>query len=181
MKKKFSRFLLRLFGWKVIVKVPDFPKCVICVAPHTSNWDFLIGKLAYLSIGRSAGFLIKKDWFIFPLNLIFKAMGGVPVDRNRKTDMVDQIVRRFRESNKFCIAVTPEGTRKKTTQWKKGFYYIALNARVPIVLAYLDYERRTVGLEEVFYPTGDEKADMSFIKNYFRHFKAKHPENFTIG
>lgn len=181
MKKKISAFLLRLFGWKVAVKVPDFPKCVICVAPHTSNWDFIIGKLAYLSVGRSAGFLIKKDWFFFPLNLIFKAMGGVPVDRKRKTDMVEQLVERFNANKHFCIAVTPEGTRKRNPYWKKGFYYIALNAHVPIVLAYIDYARKIVGLEEVFYPTGDEAADLAFIKSYYRHIKGKNPENFTTG
>ena len=85
MKKALSRFILKLFGWKVVVDVPDLKKCVICVAPHTSNWDFIIGKLAYLSIGRYAGFMIKKSWFFFPLNLIFKAMGGVPVDRKQRS------------------------------------------------------------------------------------------------
>ena len=83
MRKKVCRFILHLLGWKVEVSVPDYPKCVICVAPHTSNTDFFLGKLAYLSIGRHAGFLIKKDWFFFPLNIIFRSMGGIPVDRSK--------------------------------------------------------------------------------------------------
>lgn len=84
MKKRISHFILHLLGWKVEVSVPDYPKCVICVAPHTSNADFFLGKLAYMSIGRHAGFMIKKDWFFFPLNLILRSMGGVPVDRSKR-------------------------------------------------------------------------------------------------
>ena len=95
MRKKVCRFILHLLGWKVEVSVPDYPKCVICVAPHTSNTDFFLGKLAYLSIGRHAGFLIKKDWFFFPLNIIFRSMGGIPVDRSKHSDLIDQIVDKF--------------------------------------------------------------------------------------
>ena len=120
MRKKVCRFILHLLGWKVEVSVPDYPKCVICVAPHTSNTDFFLGKLAYLSIGRHAGFLIKKDWFFFPLNIIFRSMGGIPVDRSKHSDLIDQIVDKFNKHEHFNIAITPEATRKRNPDWKKG-------------------------------------------------------------
>ena len=102
------------------------------MAPHTSNWDFIIGKLAYTSAGLTAHFMIKKEWFVFPFNLVFKSMGGIPVSRNRHTRLVDQVVKVMKESKVFNIAITPEGTRQRTENWKKGFYYIALEAGVPI-------------------------------------------------
>ncbi|MCH5329191.1 MAG: lysophospholipid acyltransferase family protein [Coprobacter sp.] len=180
MKKALCRFLLSLAGWRVVVRVPAMDKCVICVAPHTSNWDFIIGKLAYLSIGRQAGFLIKKSWFFFPFNLIFKLMGGVPVDRDRRTDLTDQIVERFNSKERFAIAITPEATRKRNQEWKKGFYYIALKANVPIVLAYLDYGKKEVGLSRTVIPTGNYEEDMVIIKNSYRNVTARHPQNFAL-
>jgi 1-acyl-sn-glycerol-3-phosphate acyltransferase len=155
MKRAISSFILRLFGWTVEVDVPDYPKCVICVAPHTSNWDFFIGKLAYLSIGRYAGFMMKKEWFFPPLGSLLTSMGGVPVSRDRHTDMVSQLVEIFKSRKRFSIAITPEATRKANADWKKGFYYIARDAEVPIVLAYIDYKDKEVGIKKVFMPTGD--------------------------
>ena len=180
MKKAISRFILHIAGWKVICTIPDLEKCVICVAPHTSNWDFILGKLAYLSLGRFAGFLIKKDWFFFPFNVIFKSMGGVPVDRDRKTDLVDQIAQQFKIRKRFSVAITPEATRKRNPNWKMGFYYIALKAEVPIVLAYLDYKKKEIGLTENFYPTGDEQTDLKKIKEFYRNKNGRFPERFAI-
>lgn len=179
--RSFSRFMLRLFGWTVDVSLPDYPKCVICVAPHTSNWDFILGKLAYLSIGRKAGFLMKKDWFFFPLGALFRSMGGVPVERSRKTDLVEQLVRMYRSNDRFAVAITPEATRKRNPDWKRGFYYIALEAQVPIVLAYIDYKYKRIGLNRMIEPTGDIEADMKDIKAYYRDFNGRYPENFSVG
>ena len=176
-----SSFILRLFGWTVEVDVPDYPKCVICVAPHTSNWDFFIGKLAYLSIGRYAGFMMKKEWFFFPLGLIFKAVGGIPVDRSRNTSLVDQMANKFAESKQFHLAITPEGTRKPNPNWKKGFYFIALKAQVPIMLIGIDYPTKTITSTKAIMPTGDIEKDMHEIKLYFKDFQGKNPENFSIG
>ena len=180
MKKALSRFILKLFGWKVVVDVPDLKKCVICVAPHTSNWDFIIGKLAYLSIGRYAGFMIKKSWFFFPLNLIFEAMGGVPVDRKQRSELTDQIVEQFNCRERFGIAITPEATRKRNSDWKKGFYFIALKAHVPIVLAYIDYRKKEVGLSRTFVPTGDYDRDIVIIKDFYKNVTARNPHNFAL-
>ena len=181
MKRAISSFILRLFGWTVEVDVPDYPKCVICVAPHTSNWDFFIGKLAYLSIGRYAGFMMKKEWFFFPLGILFKAVGGIPVNRGRKSSLVEQMAEVFAKRPKFHLAITPEGTRKRNPNWKKGFYYIALKAQVPIVLIGIDYNTKTVTSTKAIMPSGDIEKDMREIKLYFKDFKGKHPENFSIG
>ena len=128
MKKAISKALLRLAGWKLGPVVEDVPKCVICVAPHTSNWDFIVGKLFYTALGRNASFLIKKEWFFFPFNILFSWLGGVPVDRHQRTSVTDQMVEVFNKRKIFQLAVTPEGTRKKVEEWKKGFYYIAEKA-----------------------------------------------------
>ena len=127
MKKAFCRFLLRLMGWKIgSQEGVETRKCVICVAPHTSNMDFLLGELYYGAIGCHASFLIKKEWFRFPFNIIFGSLGGVPIDRSRHTSITDQMAKCFRSRDHFQLAVTPEGSRKKNEEWRKGFYYIAL-------------------------------------------------------
>lgn len=148
MKKAISKALLRLAGWKLGPVVEDVPKCVICVAPHTSNWDFLVGKLFYTSIGRNARFLIKKEWFFFPFNLLFNWLGGVPVDRHKRTSVTDQMVEIFNSREEFQLAITPEGTRKRAEEWKKGFYYIAQKANVPILMAFWTIRRKRPVLKE---------------------------------
>lgn len=178
-KVMFSKFILKLFGWKVICTVPDFPKCIICVAPHTSNWDFVLGKLAYWSVGRDAGFLIKESWFFFPMNLIFKALGGIPVSRKRGASLSEVIIDRFRHSDRMSIAITPEGTRAKVTEWRTGFLHIAYEADVPIILGAIDATTKEIHLQEVFKATGDLKADMAAIKKYYRPFTGIKPDNFT--
>ena len=120
MKKAIYSFIyFRLLGWKMNVTVPNYDKCVVCAAPHTTNLDLFIGKLFYGAWGRKTSFMMKKDWFFFPLGLIFKAVGGIPVDRSRKTSLVDQMAHKFAESKKFHLAITPEGTRKRNPNWKK--------------------------------------------------------------
>lgn len=176
-----SALILKLAGWKLEVKAPDFDKCIICVAPHTSNWDFIIGKLAYSAIGRKAGFLMKSEWFFFPLGLFFRAIGGIPVVRDRKggQSMVAAIVDKFNASERLAIAITPEGTRSRTAKWRTGFLYISLQAHVPCVLAAIDYKRKLVVLDRVFRPSGDVEADMRAIKDYYKPFEGKNPEKFT--
>ena len=122
----FSKLILRILGWKVTVTVPDYPKCIICVAPHTSNLDFIFGKLAYMSVGRQAGFLMKESWFKWPLGYFFRSIGGVPVARkNKKFSLVDVLVEKFKNTDKLAIAITPEGTRSRTSKWHTGFLEIS--------------------------------------------------------
>ena len=182
MKKAIYSFIYyRLLGWKTNVTVPNYDKCVICAAPHTTNLDLFIGKLFCGAIGRKTSFMMKKEWFFFPLGLIFRAVGGIPVDRKRKTSLVDQMAQQFANSKKFHLAITPEGTRKRNPNWKKGFYYIALKAQVPIVLIGIDYATKTISSTKAIMPTGDIEKDMREIKLYFKNFKGKYPENFSIG
>ena len=179
MKKGLSKFILKLMGWKVGKVLPEVDKCVIAVAPHTSNMDFIIGKLAYTAIGRTANFLIKKDWFFFPFNHLFNSIGGIPVDRDRRTSITDKLAVEFEKRDKFQLAITPEGTRKPTRKWKKGFYYIAFKANVPIVLIALDYGTKTVSFLDTFYPTGDTDGDITIIRSKYNQIEAKHPEQFV--
>ena len=182
MKKAIYSFIYyRLLGWKTNVTVPNYDKCVICAAPHTTNFDLFIGKLFYGALGRKTSFMMKKEWFFFPLGLIFKAVGGIPVDRGRKTSLVDQMVHHFNECKKFHLAITPEGTRKANPNWKKGFYYISLKAQVPIVSIGIDYEKKTISATKAIMPSGDINKDMREIKLYYKDFKGKHPENFALG
>ena len=177
----FSKWLLKKLGWTVKIEIGEIPdKCVICVAPHTSNWDLIMGKLAYWSLGKDARFLIKKSWTVFPLSLVINRMGAIPVDRTRKTDVTKQVAKLFDEHDKFQVAVAPEGTRKHNPNWKKGFYYIALEAHVPIVLACMDYAKKEMSFGKLFIPTGDIEKDMTEIQSFYIGASGKNPKDFAI-
>lgn len=178
--RSFSKFILNLFGWKVTGETNLPNKSVICVAPHTSNWDLILGLLVYKSMGRTASFLIKKEWFFFPMNLLFKSLGGIPVDRSKKTSLTEQLAEVYAKKEEFQLAITPEATRKLNTEWKKGFYFIAQAANVPIVVAALDYGLKEAQFKKVFIPTGDVDADIEQIKSYYTGVTAKHPELFSL-
>lgn len=179
MKKIYSSFL-RLLGWKVKVDIQLPNKCILCVAPHTSNWDLPLGLVAYRSIGQKVSFLIKKDWFFFPMNLIFGSLGGIPVDRSKKTSLTDQIADIFNSKDYFHLAITPEGTRKVASEWKMGFYYIALAAKVPIVIISFDYKFKEIKLHEAFFPTGDMDKDLAHIKSFYKNINARFPKQFNL-
>jgi 1-acyl-sn-glycerol-3-phosphate acyltransferase len=175
--RKINRFILRLFGWKIDEKVPEGVKqCVICVGPHTSNYDFIIGKMAFNYYGVKASYLIKKELFFPPLGWFLKAMGGIPVDRKANNNFTDQATEYFKNNDTMFMVFTPEGTRSYNPKWKKGFYYIAQNANVPIYIAYMDYERKIGGFLELFHPTGDVDADIRYIKTRLSQFKGRFPE-----
>lgn len=179
--KKLSRFILKLAGWKSVVTTAEPLKSILCVVPHTSNWDFIIGKLFYWAEGRKAGFLMKKSWFFFPVGNMLRAMNGIPVDRSRNNSVVQQMILEFAKKDKMHLAITPEGTRKLNKRWKLGFYHIAVGAGVPIQLAYIDYQKKEMGIKEVFYPTGDEKADLKHIYAYYKENAGpRFPESFAV-
>lgn len=172
--------ILKYFGWSVDISVPDYPKCIICVAPHTSNWDFILGELAIRSVGRSAGFMMKSSWFFFPLGPIFKAIGGVPVERKKKKgSLVEAMVQRFKTEERLVIAITPEGTRKRVTNWHTGFLRIAYEADVPIALGAIDAATKHIQVSDIFQPTGDIEADIKAIKHFYRPFTGLKPHNFS--
>ena len=167
-------------GWKEDVDQPTPDKCIICIAPHTSNWDFFIGKTYYTALGRTSNFLMKKEWFFWPLGPMFRRMGGIPVERSRHTSLTDQLAKLAFESTHFSLAVTPEGTRSRNTEWKRGFYYIALKAKLPILLYGIDFATKTIVCKRTLIPSGDVETDMRIIADYFKNFKGKHPENFAL-
>lgn len=178
-KRSLCRGILHLLGWKIVMKGDDVPKCVICVAPHTSNLDFTMGKLFYNAIGGKAKFLIKKEWFVFPLNILFSSMGGIPINRSKSSSTTEQLAEEFAKRDTFHLAITPEGTRKKTQEWKKGFYYIALKAGVPIQVAYIDYGKKEVGIKATFYPTGNVDEDILAIRSMYEGISGYHKRNFA--
>jgi len=177
-KKEFSKWLLSRMGWTIGAAGDDMPKCVICLAPHTSNSDFIIGQLFYAVVGWRASFLIKKEWFFPPLSFVFKSMGGIPIDRKKNQSMTEQLAREFILRDSFRLIVTPEGTRKKVNEWKRGFYYIALKAKVPIQMAYIDYGKKILGIGTTFYPTGNADEDIRAIRSYYKGMRGRHQERF---
>lgn len=172
--------LFKWMGWKAEVDQPCPEKCIICVAPHTSNWDFLIAKSYYTAIGRTSNFLMKKEWFRGPLGTVFRSMGGIPVERSRHTSLTDQLAETAAKAERFSLAVTPEGTRSRVTQWKRGFYYIALKAKLPILLYAIDFPSKRIVCKRTLVPSGDVEKDMREIMDYYKDFKGKHPEKFAI-
>lgn len=175
-KKIFFGFM----GWTEHVTVPRHDKCIICVAPHTSNWDFIIAELYYHAIGRKAGFLMKEEWFFWPLGYFFKKMGGIPVRRSKKTSLTDQLAERAKHVSHMELAITPEGTRSLTKEWKRGFYFIAQKAKLPIMLYAIDFERKQIVCTKTIYPSTDINADMKEIMDYYRHFKGKYANQFAV-
>jgi 1-acyl-sn-glycerol-3-phosphate acyltransferase len=182
MWKSFCRWLLyKQLGWSIDVTQEHPSKYIICLAPHTSNWDFLIGQLYNGAEGLKSNFLMKKEWFFWPLGPIFRSSGGIPVFRSKKTSMTDNLAEAARKAERFMLCITPEGTRSPNPEWKRGFYYIAQKAEIPILLYGVDYEQKLIRCTKTIVPNGDIDTQMRDIKLYFKDFKGKKPENFTIG
>jgi 1-acyl-sn-glycerol-3-phosphate acyltransferase len=172
-----SKFLYKLFGWKLEGELPDAPKYILVIAPHTSNWDFLVLLGMDFIVNLRSVWLGKESLFRSPLGPFFRAVGGIPIDRNSRSNLVEQVVQIFQQSERMVLTLTPEGTRGKRDHWKSGFYHIAMGADVPLVLGALDYERKVVGFGPSFTPTGDIQADMEVIRGFFKDCKGKFPEN----
>ena len=176
MRKLVHKFLL-LLGWNISLWKPEgIKKAVVVMGPHTSNWDFVLGRLAFYMMHLQGRYLVKKDIFVFPLGFILKALGAIPVDRSKNNNMVEYVANLFKDKEELYVVFTPEGTRSYNPNWKKGFYYIAVKAEVPILLAYVDFPSKKGGFLELFYPTGDVDADILEIKRKLGQFKGKYPE-----
>ena len=173
--------LYKRLGWTAEVTEDHPDKFIICLAPHTSNWDFILGLLYSRARGMQCNFMMKKEWFFWPLGPIFRSLGGIPVYRQKKTSMTDAMAEAAKAAGTFHLCITPEGTRSKTADWKKGFYFIALKAGLPILLYGVDYAQKRIVCTKTIIPSGDLDRDMRDIKVYYKDFKGKKPENFTIG
>lgn len=170
----------RLGGWTAKPEIPDgVKKAVVIIAPHTANRDFPIGLgVDYLMKPRGQ-FLGKKELFDGAFGWIFKKLGGIPVDRSKKNNFVDEVNRIFKEHEELFIVIAPEGTRSRTTRWKTGFYHMAKGANVPIVLAYIDYAKKECGFGKVVYPSDNMEKDFAIIEDFYRDIAPYYPENFN--
>ncbi|HEX7408360.1 MAG TPA: lysophospholipid acyltransferase family protein [Candidatus Binatia bacterium] len=171
-----AKLLFRLAGWRTEGTVHRPLRFVVIAAPHTSNWDGVIMMVAAHIFRMKMAWFVKDAAFFFPLGLIIRSFGGVPIDRSARHNMVAQAVERFQKSDQLILAVPPEATRKKSTSWKTGFYHIARGAGVPIVLGYLDYRRKIAGLGPAFTPTGDIEADFRVFEKFYASVTPKFPE-----
>jgi 1-acyl-sn-glycerol-3-phosphate acyltransferase len=162
-----AKIIMKFVGWRVDGKLPDIPKFVLIGAPHTSNWDFLLFLGVIFSLRANVHFMGKAELFRFPIGWFFRFCGGVPVDRKKSTGLVEQMVRVCNESEKFILTIAPEGTRHQVAEWKRGFYHIAKNAGIPVVMAVVDGRHKTVRIGQVFHPTEDIEADMKTIVGIF--------------
>ena len=172
--------LIKLFGWKADFDcdIPD--KCVACIAPHTSNWDFVMGVLFKSAYKIKANFFIKKEWVRFPTKTLMLKLGGIPVNRGKQQSTTDIIAAEFSKREKLIIGMSPEGTRKYNPDWKMGFYYIALKANVPILLVAIDYKTKTIKVSKEFFPTGNVENDLVEIADFYKNITAKIPKNFSL-
>lgn len=155
---------------------PPSKKYVLIGAPHTSNWDFVVGLLALWALGIRARWLGKKELFKPPLGLLMRLLGGIPVDRSRRNNLVDQVAEVFRREEEIAILITPEGTRGKAPYWRTGFYHMALKAGVPIALGYVDFRRKEVGIGAYLWPTGDLRRDFEAIRAFYQDKTGLRPE-----
>jgi 1-acyl-sn-glycerol-3-phosphate acyltransferase len=177
MSPSVARFILGIFGWKVEGELPaSLRKYIIIAAPHTSWWDFPLGLLARAAIGRHIYFLGKASLFRPPFGWIMRALGGYPVDRSKRSNVVDQVVELYNTHEDFAIALAPEGTRKKVSEFKSGFYHIAKGAGIPIICVKFDYRDRRVIYGQPFFPSDDTEADLKFLWDYFAGVQGKRPD-----
>lgn len=174
--------LVHIMGWKITGSVdPGIKKSVIIVAPHTSLWDFVLGRMAFWILHQKVKFIINGKYFFWPLGPILKALGGVPIKYDKTTGFLLQINQMYQQNDSFNLVITPEGTRALTTKWKKGFYQIAMNAKVPIYMAYIDYKNKRGGIGPRLDPSGNYDSDFVLIKEFYKNFHAKHPEKYNLN
>lgn len=171
-----AKFILKILGWKVINELPDEKKYMLIAAPHTSNWDFPLGLMVKFSLRIKLNYLGKGSLFDSPFGWLFRALGGIPVYRKKRLNMVDQMVQQFNQREHMILAMSPEGTRSYLEHWKSGFYHIAYKAGVPIAMATLDFGNKMVRLGSAFMPTGDIHADMKIIRAFYEGVQGKVPE-----
>ncbi|MCO5280558.1 MAG: 1-acyl-sn-glycerol-3-phosphate acyltransferase [Chitinophagales bacterium] len=179
---------MKIMGWKMNLNglnPKNFNRAVMLAIPHTTNWDLPIARAAFYLMQIPVRFTVKKEWMKFPYSLLAKPLGGIAIDRSprkageERKSMTEAMIDLFNQNEELVVMVTPEGTRSYNENWKTGFYYVALGAKVPIALGYLDYAKKEAGVGMVFMPTGNIEEDMQKIMDFYRDIKGKYPENFT--
>lgn len=179
MKKIIASCILFVIGWK-IVGLREYPKkCVIIFAPHTSNWDFFFGKCYAYILGVKPNYLVKNELSFWPLSIFIKYNGGIPVDRYSSNSLVSQLSERIIKSDKMMLTLSPEGTRKKVSKWRTGFYHIAKEANVPLVLAFLDFKKKEMGCYKIIYSLTNFDDNMKEIEMFYRGVQGKYSSEYN--
>lgn len=180
MKKLIANVVLFILGWKVDAskEILACKKYMLLSGPHTSGWDFIIGKATYLYFGIESKFFIKKEFFKGPLGSLLRKMGAYPVDRENPRDLIP-LMETIKNSDEFILIITPEGTRERTNEWKNGFYTIAKKAKMPIFVGTLNYKDKICSIGDPFEVTGNFEKDLEQVKKYYKPEYAKHPEKFA--
>jgi len=174
-------WLFKWRGWTMQVQLPvGYERCVVIAAPHTSNWDFLYSMAVFFKLNIPVRFLAKKELFRWPIGSILRSVGGMAVERSKKGNLVQDIVHLFEQHEKLMLMIATEGTRNRVDKWKTGFYHVALQANVPVLLGYLDYAKKEAGFGPLLYMTGDAVADANAIKDFYRKIQGKYPEKFNV-
>jgi len=171
------RAALRVFGWRLLGEPPAVSRCVIIFAPHTSNWDFPLLLLVRIALGRHVAYLAKHTLLRFPFGWFFRWTGAIPVERSEHHHLVRDLGAVFERRAALWLALSPEGTRKKTDHWKSGFYYLALAARVPLLLAFVDASRKQCGVGPLLQLSGDPERDLALIRAFYADKRGIVPEN----
>lgn len=172
--RRVFRALVALGGWRLEGDFPNAPKLVLIVAPHSSWWDGIWGVLFKLALGVDVAFMAKRELFRFPLGGLLRRLGGVPIARGAKHDVVGQMVERFAASERLWLCIEPEGTRRAVKKWKSGFWHIAREAHVAVLPCYFDYPRKVIGFGPVFHPGPDKDADIAALRAFYAPFKGKY-------
>ncbi len=174
--QKIAKTILRVMGWQTHVISPRTSRYLLIGAPHTSNWDLLFMLLLMAAERIPIRWMGKDTLFKGLMGIFMRAIGGIPVNRRTRTRLVEQIATIFNQHEDMIIGIAPEGTRSKTTHWRSGFYYIALKANVPIVMAYIDFSSKLCGIGPSFIPSGDIHADFEIIREFYTGLKGKNPK-----
>ena len=181
MKQQIAKIVLCLSGWKFEIHsdIVGIDKAIILAAPHTSEWDFVLGKLMYVAMGLNVKFLIAQEFFFFPLGILLKGLGAYPINRKNPRTVIE-LKQQIQVSKQFIITFCPEGTRKKTDNWGNGFYKLAIRAGIPIFLAYLDYGNKYCIVGKSFQMSGNFDHDMKQLKLFYRQDMAKYQQQFAF-
>jgi 1-acyl-sn-glycerol-3-phosphate acyltransferase len=166
---------MTLLRWNIEGEIPDLHKFVLIMAPHTSNWDFVVAMLADLALDMDAGFLAKHTIFKGPFGTWLRSLGGIPVVRHAAHNVVSQVVAEFNRRERLILGIAPEGTRRKVARWKSGYWHIARGAKVPIVPAGLDFGRRAIVIGDPVWTTDSHAADEARLQAFFATITPRHP------
>jgi 1-acyl-sn-glycerol-3-phosphate acyltransferase len=179
-KKFIGKTFFKLIGWKFEGELPKNPKYVCVLAPHTSIWDMILGKMYNWGTGMQTKIMVKKEFFFFPMGSLLRLWGAIPINRQYPGGIVKQMTDTFNEKSEFILTITPEGTRAPNPDWKSGFYRIAVEADVPIFIAIADFKSKRAGFLGQFIPTGNQEKDIQAIKEYYRGMEGLRKGKFVI-